>query len=154
GRACVVGDGGAVSFYRTGTNNPVNVTAVAARASTGNARAWGTRLNVFCRALPAAGQELAGTYRLTSSTWTPEPTESNPTPAPLTARYDNYDWTTQNLGSSNMLTFFDDGTFLYGTHGYISGSMPDFQSAAPYSVQVEHGFYDYNPGTGTLLFTL
>lgn len=153
GHACVVGDGGAVSFYRTGTFNPVNVTPVAAPAA-GNARAWGTRLNVFCRALPAAGHELAGTYRLTSSTWRPAPTAGNPDPAPLTARFDNYDWTTQNLGSSNMLTFFSDGTFLYGTHAYIAGTMPDFQSAAPYSVQVEHGFYDYDPASGTLMFTL
>ncbi len=154
GRACVVGDGGAVSFYRTGTNNPVNVDVLAAAGSTSNTRAWGTRLNVFCRVLPDAANTLSGTYRLTSSTWTPEPTESTPTPTPVTARYDNYDWTVQNLGSSNMLTFFDDGTFLYGTHGYQSGSLPDFQAASLYTVQVEHGFYDFDPLTGTLQFTM
>src|SRR5690606_11893449 len=130
GRACVVGDGGAVSFYRSGTNNPANVDVTASAGAAGGTRAWGTRLNVFCRALPAAGNTLSGTYRLTSSTWTPAPTSTNPDPAPITAKYDNYDWTVQNLGSSNMLTFFEDGTFLYGTHGYQSGSLPDFQAAS------------------------
>lgn len=158
GRTCVVGDGGAVSYYRTGTVNPTNVTKEAAVAvvnpGSPSGRAWGSRLNVFCRALPAAGRELAGTYRLSSSTWKAAVSTANPNPADIVVRYDNYDWTTQNLGSSNMLTFFADGTFLYGTHGYISGVLPDFTNAAPYSVQVEHGFYDYDPDAGTLRFTL
>lgn len=153
GHTCVVGDGGAVSLYRTGSNNPVNITATAAPGTAGGTRAWGSRLNVFCRALPATGRELTGTYRLTSSTWTPVPTTAVPDPAPITVEYNNYDWTDQNLGSSNMLTFFADGTFLYGTHAYTSGVLPDFTNAAPYSVQVEHGFYDYDPA-GTLRFTL
>src|SRR5690606_6312965 len=102
----------------------------------------------------AAGEELAGTYRLTSSTWTPAPTATVPVPEPVTVEYDAYDWTEQNLGSSNMMTFFNDGTFLYGTHGYNAGNLPDFQSAGPFWVQVEHGFYDYDPGTATLRFTL
>jgi hypothetical protein len=154
GRACVVGDGGAVSFYRSGTFNPSNVEPLAQPGAAPNTRAWGTRLNIFCRALPAAERVLAGTYRLTSSTWTPAATASVPNPVPITARYDNYDWTVQNVGSSNMLTFFDNGTFLYGSHGYQSGSLPDFTAASLYTVQVEHGFYDYDPVTGTLQFTL
>src|SRR5690606_2553223 len=93
GRACVVGDGGAASLYRTGTSNPVNITPVAAVGATSSSRAWGSRLNVFCRALPAAGEELAGTYRLTSSTWTPAPTATVPVPEPVTVEYDAYDWT-------------------------------------------------------------
>ncbi|HWL63552.1 MAG TPA: hypothetical protein VNQ32_12185 [Steroidobacteraceae bacterium] len=154
GRSCVVGDGGAVSFYRTGTINPTNVTATAAPGFAAGTRAWGTRLNVFCRALPTAGNELAGTYRLTSSTWKAAAV-SGVNPPPITVKYDNYDWTTQNLGSSNMLTFFDDGTFLYGTHAYIAGSLPDpFLPASPYATQVEHGFYNYDPVGGTLQFTL
>src|SRR5690606_8090957 len=44
--------------------------------------------------------------------------------------------------------------FLYGTHAYIGGSLPDNTVAAPYSVQVEHGFYDYDPAAGSLRFTL
>lgn len=160
GRTCVVGDGGAVSLYRTGATTPVDVGATALQVATLNGqgattttRAWGSRLNVFCRALPASGRILDGTYRLSSSTWRAAPTTANPTPPSQTVTFNNYDWTVQNLGSSNMLTFFEDGTFLYGTHGYISGTLPDFSNAAPYSVQVEHGFYDYDPA-GTLRFTL
>jgi hypothetical protein len=156
GSTCVVGDGGAVSMYRTGNTTPVNITATAAAGAVGGTRAWGSRLNVFCRANPAAGRALAGTYRLTSSTWKAAATTAVPNPASVTVSYNAYDWTRQNLGSSNMLTFFSDGTFLYGTHGYISGSLPDiFIAAQLYAVQVEHGFYDYDPaGTGTLRFTL
>lgn len=158
GRTCVVGDGGAASFYRTGTINPTNITPVAAAAvvppGSPAGRAWGSRLNVFCRTVPASANVLTGTYRLTSSTWkAAAPTPGN-SPAPITAVFDGYDWTVQNVGSSNMMTFFADGTFLYGTHAYISGSLPDNTNAAPYSTQVEHGFYDYDPVAGTILFTL
>jgi hypothetical protein len=110
---------------------------------------------VFCRANPASGRALSGTYRVTSSTWKAAATTAVPNPISITVPYYAYDWTRQNLGSSNMLTFFPDGTFLYGTHAYISGTLPDFVAAQLYSVQVEHGFYDYDPtGTGTLRFTL
>lgn len=155
GMTCVVGDGGAVSLYRSGINNPTNITEIAATGSAAGTRAWGSRLNVFCRALPASGRALAGTYRLSSSTWKAAATTAVPNPAPVTIPYNAYDWTRQNLGSSNMLTFFSDGTFLYGTHAYISGTLPDFIAAQLYSVQVEHGFYDYDPsGSGTIRFTL
>jgi hypothetical protein len=153
GRTCVVGDGGAASFYRTGSINPTNVTATAAAGAAAGTRAWGSRLNVFCRALPVAGRALTGTYRLSSSTWLAAPSTANPNPSPIEVDFNNYDWTDQNLGSSNMMTFFANGTFLYGTHGYISGTLPDLSNAAPYSVQVEHGFYDYDPA-GTLRMTL
>jgi hypothetical protein len=153
GRTCVVGDGGAASFYRTGSINPTNITPTAAPGAAAGTRAWGSRLNVFCRVLPLAGRALTGTYRLTSSTWRAAPSTANPNPSPITAVYNNYDWTDQNLASSNMLTFFPDGTFLYGTHAYTSGTLPDLSNAAPYSVQVEHGFYAYDPA-GTLRFTL
>jgi hypothetical protein len=150
-RICVVGDGGAASLYRTGTNNPTDITATAAAGVAANTRAWGSRLNVFCRARPASGRELSGVYRLTSSTYTPTAGAT-----PVTVEYKNYDWTLQNLGSSNMLTFFDDGTFLYGTHANGFGSLPEGAAilASTYSVQVEHGFYDYDPTARTLRFTL
>jgi len=162
GRTCVVGDGGGVSLYRTGSINPTNITDTAPVATLPGAvpgtRAWGSRLNVFCRALPAAGRELSGTYRLSSSTWKPAATTSIPNPVAVTATFNNYDWTVQNLGSSNMLAFFADGTFLHGTHGYAAGGIaesPFFSwPASLWSVQVEQGFYDYDPGTGTLRFTL
>jgi hypothetical protein len=143
-----------VSLYRTGTNNPTDITATATAGAAANTRAWGSRLNVFCRALPAAGRELTGTYRLTSSSWTPAPTTAQPTPATVTVAYNQYDWTTQNIGSSNVLTLFSDGTFLYGTHANGYGAALDGVAAASYSVQVEHGFYDYDPVLGTLRFTL
>ena len=82
GLSCVVGDGGAVSLYRTGNTTPVNITAVAAAGAASGTRAWGTRLNVFCRARPAAGRVLAGTYRLTSSTWKAAATTTGPNPVP------------------------------------------------------------------------
>lgn len=156
GRTCVVGDGGAISFYRTGSTTPANVTPTGVVGAAAGTRAWGSRLNVFCRQTPAAGTQLAGIYRLSSSTWKAAPTTANPNPLPITAPYSNYDWTVQNMGSSNMLAFFADGTFLYGTHAYIAGSLPDAVTpASPWSTQVEHGFYQYDPaGTGTLRFTL
>jgi hypothetical protein len=157
GRVCVVGDAGAVSLYRTGTFNPVNITAVAVAGAAANTRAWGTRLNVFCRTRPAAAQTLSGTYRVTKWVWT-----ATPTSTPVTVTYDNYDITKHNAGSSDMLTFFDDGTFLIGTHAYLFEALPEAGvTAANYSAQVEHGFYDYtdpdgDPATadGTVRFTL
>jgi hypothetical protein len=46
---------------------------------------------------------------------------------------------TNTVITRNFLTFFDDGTFLYGVHG---------------NNQVEHGFYNYNPTTKVINFTL
>src|SRR5690606_22165498 len=162
GRVCVVGDGGAVSLYRTGTFNPVDISPVAAAGAANNTRAWGTRLNVFCRERPAAQQALAGTYRPTKWVWTPAPTTAVPNPTPLTVTYDNYDISKHSAGSSDMLTFFADGTFLFGTHARLTHALPEAGvSGANYSVQVEHGFYDYDdpdgdPATadGTVRFTL
>jgi len=162
GRTCVVGDAGAVSLYRTGTFNPVNITHEAQPGAAANTRAWGTRLNVFCRTLPTAAQTLAGTYRPTKWVWTPAPTTAVPEPAPMTVTYDNYDITKHNAGSSDMLTFFEDGTFLFGTHARLFEALPEAGvAAANYSAQVEHGFYYYtdpdgDPSTpdGTVRFTL
>jgi hypothetical protein len=157
GRVCVVGDGGAVSLYRTGTFNPVNITSVAVAGAAANTRAWGTRLNVFCRVRPPANKTLVGTYRPTKWVWTP----STPGATPMTVTYDNYDISKHNAGSSDMLTFFSDGTFLFGTHAQVTQALPDGTGGAGYSVQVEHGFYDYvdpdnNPATAnaTVRFTL
>ncbi len=47
--------------------------------------------------------------------------------------------TTNNTITRNLLTFFEDGTFLHGVHG---------------GNQVEHGFYSYNPTTRVIVFTL
>jgi len=42
----------------------------------------------------------------------------------------------------NVLTFFEDGQYLYGNH-----------SPSATNNGVEHGFYNYNPGAGTIVFT-
>lgn len=159
GRICLVGDAGAASLYRTGTFNPVDITptALAVGSGTTAARAWGTRLNVFCRIRPTTAQTLSGTYRPTKWVWTAAAAGSTP----LTVTYDNYDITKHNAGSSDMMTFFDDGTFLFGTHAQVTQALPDGTGGAGYSAGVEHGFYDYvdpdnNPATAnaTLRFTL
>jgi hypothetical protein len=158
GRVCLVGDAGAISLYRTGTFNPVDITSTGSLGSgVTNARAWGTRLNVFCRVRPVSAPIVSGTYRPTKWVWTAATAGS----LPLTVTYDNYDITKHNAGSSDMLTLFDDGTFLFGTHAQVTQSLPDGTGGAGYSAQVEHGYYDYvdadnNPATanGTLRFTL
>lgn len=82
---------------------------------------------VRCRNLPAVGTELTGTYRVVRN---PAPvTDDNP--RPLATATDRH-----------FMTFFANGTFLYGVHH--SGT----------SVGVEHGFYDYNPGAQTLAFSV
>lgn len=139
GRVCIVGDAGAVSLYRTGTFNPVNITPVAANGVTSSTKAWGTRLNIFCRIRPAPDQTLTGTYRPTRWVWTASPSSD-----PITVTYDNYDISKHNSGSSDMLTFFEDGTFLFGTHARVTRALPEpGVNPAGYSAQVEHGFYDY-----------
>jgi len=96
-----------------------------------------TNAHVFCRALPSApNRELNGVFRLQSSTWTPNITS----PVPVTSTWNSFDTTVQNTASSNMLGFFRNGTFLYGAHAN--------------GAQVEHGFYDYDPATQKLRFTL
>jgi len=143
GQTCIVGDGGGVNFYvGTTTNNPVSVTSTGSGnpppPATATSLILGSRLNVFCRATPSVAKQLKGVFRLTSVTWTPN-INAVPT-APITSTWTPYDLSVQNTASSNMLTFFDDGTFLYGTHAV--------------STQVEHGFYDYDATAQTLRFTL
>ncbi len=167
GQTCVVGDGGGVNFYTTGTNNPVNVTSTGTRVSVtvgatlpSTNLAAGSRLNVFCRALPVSpAAQLKGTYRLTRSVWTAN--SAVPNPVSVTSDYIPYDTNVQNTGSSNMLTFFDDGTFLYGTHAASTTQAATGQTAftgqswTTYPPnQVEHGFYDYDPVNQKIRFTL
>lgn len=76
---------------------------------------------IRCRNLPAPANQLTGVYqRITYNTLTP---------AQITGR--------------NFVTFFADGTFLFGAH--VNSST---QSG------VEHGFYDYNAGTGQISFSV
>ncbi|MEJ0098558.1 MAG: hypothetical protein WDO12_01920 [Pseudomonadota bacterium] len=168
GQTCVVGDGGGVNFYTTGSNNPVNVTSggtmvnvTVGTTSASTGIAMGSRLNVFCRAAPAAAAVLKGTYRLMSSIWTANVTVGNP-PTSVTSTYTPYDLTVQNTASSNMITFFDDGTFLYATHAanntQASTGNPLLITGSAFTLypanQVEHGFYDYDPANQKIRFTL
>jgi hypothetical protein len=95
-------------------------------ASTTNP-ASGISKNVRCRANPVAANQLRGTYQQTSIV-----TATSGTPPVTTVT------TTKNR---NFLTFFEDGTFLYGVHGLgVSTGPPS---------GVEHGFYAYSAGTIT-----
>ncbi len=122
GFTCIVGDGGGVNFYTTGSNNPVSATstgtAVSVRVgallpSTGIA--LGSRLNVYCRATPDTVFRQAPAGHPTGSPVRPGTPNIN-TPVPVVSNYLPFRLDVQNTASSNMLTLFDDGTFLYGTH--------------------------------------
>jgi hypothetical protein len=154
GQYCVVGDGGAASLYvvpvaaptATSILNPSNITATGALLPGGATPAGGvaplipgTRLTVFCRNRPATANALSGTYRLTKTTATYVTGGTNAI-STTSVPYVPFDLTVQNTGSSNVISFFDDGTFLYGTHAN--------------SIQIEHGFYEYDATAGTLRFTL
>jgi hypothetical protein len=155
GQYCVVGDGGAASLYvvpvvaptATSVLNPSNITATGTTAPGAVTPAGGvtplipgTRLTVFCRNRPAsANNTLTGTYRLTKTTANYVTGGTNATSS-TTIEYKPFDLTVQNTASSNVISFFDDGTFLYGTHAN--------------STQIEHGFYDYDANAGTLRFTM
>jgi hypothetical protein len=78
--------------------------------------------NVRCRATPAPAGQLKGTYQQSSVS------------ASGVMTYNR-----------NFLTFFEDGTFLYGLHS------TGMNCAA--NCGVEHGFYAYNSAAATIAFT-
>lgn len=119
GMHCVVVDPMAILYAPQLTQNPTHVTTP----------------KVQCRELPAADRQLTGVYRHTGSIW-----QRNPSAAVVEVKWDPFDFTKQNTASSNMIAFFPNGTYIYGTHANVT--------------QVEHGFYDYDPVAGTLRFTL
>jgi hypothetical protein len=86
---------------------------------------------IRCRTAPTdTATQLRGSYwQYTKTTTTTTIAEGVPTVAPVIVR------------NRNVLTFFEDGQYLYGNH----------QSGAS-SNGVEHGFYNYNPGAATLDF--
>jgi len=108
---------------------------------------------VRCRAIPAAPGRLTGTYQMDRRT--PDvPTDAVPNP-PFT-----------NPGRGReFLTFFEDGTFLYGIN-FNAASLtntfpnPTFPASAALrnnafaSSGVTHGFYNYNSAAGTIAFTV
>jgi hypothetical protein len=121
GQSCIVVNGGSVSVFTTGLTPPASA----------------TNANVFCRALPAANKQLQGIFRLQSTTFVPNAITGSP--APLVSTWRPFDLTQWNTASSNMMAFYNNGTFLYGTHAN--------------GAQVEHGFYDYDPDAQTMRFT-
>ncbi len=119
---CIVTNPMAILYAPQLSQNPTDITTPA----------------VQCRELPGAGRALRGVYRHTTTSW-----QRNAAADIRTVTWDPFDFTKQNTASSNMMAFFENGTFIYGTHANTS--------------QVEHGFYDFTPGadgTGTLRLTL
>lgn len=86
---------------------------------------WVVERVIRCRQLPAPERVLRGVYQVSQETITP--------PGSTTA--------SSIVRNHNYLAFFEDGTYLYGTH---------VSSAA--SNGVEQGFYNYNNVAGTLSF--
>lgn len=83
--------------------------------------AFFTSKNLRCRNNPAPASRLRGTYQ-----------QSVVTAGGTTV-------------TRNFLTFFDDGTFLYGLHGTGAN--------CTVNCGVEHGFYAWNSAAGTIAFT-
>lgn len=84
-------------------------------------------VQVRCRDLPATANQLRGVYQLNPPAINNSNGEANPLP----------------LGQTrNFLTFFPNGTFIYGTH-------PSTALAG-----VEYGFYNYISGSQVLQFTI
>jgi hypothetical protein len=90
-----------------------------------------SNLAVRCRALPGTTANpsgvLTGTYQMTI-------TATVGANAPVTTR------------ARNFLTFFDDGSYLYGSRSINTG--------ATTATGVERGFYYYNVAAGTITFTV
>jgi hypothetical protein len=130
---CIVGNTTPTAQLTAGSAvlliNPADSTNGFVPAASTTNPAAGISKNLRCRANPATAGQLRGTYQQTSIV-----TASTGTPPVSTTT------TTQNR---NFLTFFEDGTFLYGVHA------PGVSTGPPSGVQ--HGFYAY-AGT-TITFT-
>jgi hypothetical protein len=122
GMHCVVANPTAILYAPTLTSNPSPITSP----------------SIQCRELPAANAQLRGVYRHVTTSWKKVATDAQGPNQVVT--YDALNFTKQNTASSNMMAFFENGTYIYGTHAN--------------SAQVEHGFYDYDPTAQTLRLTL
>ncbi len=116
---CVVVSPMAILYAPTLTSNPAPISTP----------------SVQCREIPPPERQLRRVFRHVTSIW-----QQTPTSDPVEVTWDALDFTRQNTASSNMIAFFENGTYIYGTHANIT--------------QVEHGFYDYDPVANTLRFTL
>lgn len=100
---------------------------------------------VRCRAIPAPENQLTGTYQMDTMV----PTEAFPNPG----------------RPREFLTFFADGTFLYGINANaasLTAGSPNITFPSSTLVRsngfassgVQHGFYNYNSVAGTIVFTV
>jgi hypothetical protein len=112
GQACVAGFGSAVPGS-TPTDAGAVLLLLPAGATVGGS--WLVRRVLRCRSLPPPGARLQGVYQQ----FIPAPEGELPT--------------------RNFMAFFDDGTYLYGAHGFLS-----------ITSGVEHGFYSYDAAGGTI----
>jgi hypothetical protein len=90
------------------------------------AGSWLVTRSVRCRANPAVAGQLRGSWQLT--------TVSTASGAAVTTTLRNF------------LTFFEDGTFLYGLHGTGAGCST--------ACGVQQGFYAWNAAAGQIAFTV
>jgi hypothetical protein len=134
-QACVVGSNSSTAQLTGGSAvlliNPADPVNGFVPAASSSDPSQGISKSIRCRAIPAASARLRGTYQQTSTVTT---TAGTP---PVT--------TTTTTLNRNFLTFFENGTFLYGVHA------PGVSTGPPSGV--EHGFYAYNPTAGTIAFT-
>lgn len=93
--------------------------------------AWLIDRVIRCRAAPAVDVQLRGVYQQTAVT-TRTATRTGVAP----------EITVTTVRNHNFLALFEDGQYLYGQH---------IASAA--NNGVEQGFYNYNSGTGQIVFT-
>ena len=141
GRVCLVGDAGAVSLYRTGTFNPVDITAFAAAGAAANTRAWGTRLNVFCRLRPP-WQSIG---RPTGDEMGMDPHTHDQRSRPRRNRHlRQLRHLEAQRRQQRLLTFYPAGTFLFGTHARLTRRCLIGCEPAGYRHRSSMGFYDYS----------
>jgi hypothetical protein len=129
GMACVPGysinTGGSQQGTRTvGTMADAGAVLLRRPSSATTAQAWIVNRVIRCRNVPATTAQLRGIYAQFTKTTTTTTTGS--TGAVTTS--------SPTVRNRNFLTFFEDGTYLFGNH-----------SGTP--VGVEQGFYSYNPAT-------
>jgi hypothetical protein len=92
-------------------------------------------VQIRCRDIPAPANQLKGVYQLDPAAIQEVSGASATTPAGSTVPQ-------PRIQRRIFLTFFPNGTFLYGAH--VSTALAG----------VEHGFYNYNAAAGTLQFTI
>lgn len=116
-----------------------------------------TARSVRCAAVPAGANVLVGTYQMDAQAGNQTTTSNGVTTEVSPAR----PWGRP----SEFLTFFDDGTFLYGINANSASSTansPNSTFPAHTAVRnnwaassgVTHGFYVYNSVAGTITFTV